>query len=92
MIHSHETIDIGPGEVIEVTLDGPANVLLLDPANYDAFGRGRSYRYHGGFAAESPVELVPPHPGRWHLVVNLGGYSGHVRAEYRVLGPAIEAA
>jgi hypothetical protein len=80
MDYLHRELDLGPGDVVQVTLDGQANVMLLDPANYEAYRNGRPYRYHGGHAETSPVTLAPPHGGKWHLVVDLGGNAGSVRA------------
>ncbi len=68
-----------------VTLEGQANVLLLDDPNYSAYRAGRSYQYYGGWATRSPVKLSPPHHGHWHVVIDLGGYTGHVRAGVRVI-------
>ena len=84
----HQEIDVGPDDVVEVTLDGQANVMLLDPENYDRYRKGESFRYHGGLAKTSPVRLVPPHRGRWYVVVDLGGFAGRVRAGVRVLQSA----
>jgi len=81
----HGDLQLAEGDVVEVTLDHPANVQLLDPANYDLYSQGKAYRYFGGHAKESPARLVAPAPGRWHLVVDLGGGTGRVRASYRVL-------
>lgn len=80
----HREFDLQPGDVVEVTLDSRANVMLLDAANFSNYEKGVPYRYHGGHAEESPVRLSPPQPGKWHLVVNLGGYAGRVRAGLRV--------
>lgn len=77
--------ELTEGDVVEVTLDHAANVQLLDTANYEQYRQGRPYRYYGGYAKESPVRLTVPSPGRWHLVVDLGGGIGTVRASYRVL-------
>jgi hypothetical protein len=85
MNHLHQEYDIGPDDVVEVTLDSQANVLLLDNNNYNLYRNGASYRYHGGLAKQSPARLVPPHQGHWHLVVDLGGYAGSVRAGVRIL-------
>jgi Domain of unknown function (DUF1883) len=85
MLHLHREVEVGPDAVIEVVLNGPANVMLMDSTNYEHYARGESYRYHGGFARDSPFRLIPPHPGRWYVVVDLGGYAGHVRAGYRIL-------
>lgn len=81
----HQEFDVGPDDLVEVTLDGQANVMLLDTPNYDRYRKGEAFRYHGGLAKTSPVRLVPPHRGRWHLVVDLGGFAGRVRAGVRVL-------
>lgn len=78
-------VDVGPDDAVEVTLDGQANVMLLDTENFDRYRRGESFCYHGGLVKTSPVRLLPPHGGHWHLVVDLGGFPGHVRAGVRVL-------
>jgi hypothetical protein len=86
--HLHWEVDTGPDDVVEVILTGPANAMLMDSTNYEHYRRGDSLRYHGGFAKDSPFPITPPHPGRWHLVVDLGGYTGHVRAGGRVVQKA----
>jgi len=78
--HLHNHFWGGPGKVVAVTLSSRANVMLLDDANYSAYRRGRSFRYVGGFATASPVRLGPPRYGHWHVVVDLGGSAGTVRA------------
>lgn len=84
-LHIHYEFDAGPGDAIEVTLEGPANVSLLDPANYRAYLEGREFHYQGGFVRTSPCYLLPPRPGRWHVAVDLGGYAGTIRAAARVV-------
>jgi hypothetical protein len=77
-------VSTGPNSVIEVTLSNAANVLVMDEANFQGFRSGRSYRYHGGHYNQSPV-IIKVSPGRWHVVVHVGG-AGHVSAAVRVLG------
>jgi hypothetical protein len=72
-IHLPPEGEAGPGDVVEVILTGPANATLLDSTNYEHYRRGESFEYHGGLAKDSPFPITPPHPGRWHLVVDLGG-------------------
>jgi hypothetical protein len=79
----HYEFDTAPDDVIEVTLDRKANVLLLDDSAFESYRSGAKYRYYGGFAQVSPVHLPPPHPGHWHVVIDLGGYPGTVRAAVR---------
>lgn len=84
MNYLHQQFDAGPDDVIEITLDHAANVQLLDEANYEAYRAGRPFRYHGGYVTHSPYQIRPPYQGRWHLVVDLGGMAGTVRASVRV--------
>ncbi len=84
----HYEFDVRPGDVIEVSLDRAANVQLLDDANYDSYRNGRPYHYHGGHAKQSPVHLTPPQQGHWHVVIDLGGGAGSVRATARLTSEA----
>lgn len=84
MNYLHSEFDLEAGDVVVVDLDSQANVLLMDRPNYDAYLDKRSYRYYGGLAEKSPVRLVTPRDGRWHLIVDLGGYAGTVKAGVHV--------
>ena len=77
--------DAGPNDIIEVTLDKQANVVLLDRANFQNFRAGRRYKYQGGLSTHSPVRLNPPHQGHWYVVVHLGGYAGKISASARLI-------
>ena len=72
--------DAGPKDVIQVKLDREANVRLLDSINFQKYSSGQKHTYLGGHAKTSPVNLRPPRYGHWYVVVDLGGYSGSVRA------------
>ncbi len=89
MNHLNTEFDATKDDIAEVTLDRAANVLLLDPANYDDYSQGRDYRYFGGYATKSPVRLAVPRTGHWHVVVDFGGGAGQVRAAVRLLGGAL---
>jgi hypothetical protein len=84
----HQEFDAGPDDVIEVMLDHAANVLLLDGSNYENYRNGRPFHYYGGYAKTSPARISPPRTGHWHLVIDLGGFAGSVRASSRVLSQA----
>ena len=84
MNYLHREFDADDDDIIEVSLDGQANVLLLDGVNFEKYRKGESYHYHGGLAKDSPFRLTPPHQGKWHLVVDLGGFSGSVKAGVRM--------
>lgn len=75
-------------DVVEVTLDTAANVRLLDSLNFNGYRAGRQYNFYGGYVTLSPYRIRVPHGGRWHVVVDLGGYAGQVRSSVRVLSGA----
>ncbi len=85
MNYLHYELDAGLDDIVEVTLDHGANVQLMDSSNFENYKNRREYRYFGGHAEESPVRLQPPRQGHWHLVIDLGGGSGTVRASVRTL-------
>jgi Domain of unknown function (DUF1883) len=88
MNHLNYEFEADPGELAEVTLDRAANVLLMDSQNYSSYLQGRAYEYDGGYATESPVQFAVPRHGHWHVVVDLGGGPGQVRASVRLLSGA----
>lgn len=81
----HSEFHIGPDDTVRVTLDKQANVRILDDYNFSKYRNGQRHTYYGGLAKRSPVLLSPPHQGHWHVVVDLGGYSGSVRASIALL-------
>jgi hypothetical protein len=80
----HSEFQLGQNDVVVVTLDKQANVRLLDDSSFSAYKAGRQHTYYGGLAKASPVRLRAPRAGRWHLVIDLGGYAGTVTASSRV--------
>jgi hypothetical protein len=81
----HQDLSLAAGDVVEVTLDHAANVQLMDTENFERYRRGEPYRYHGGYVTQSPFRIQAPSAGRWHLVIDLGGNAGQVRAWSQVL-------
>jgi hypothetical protein len=81
----YEWYDIGPDDLIEVTLDKQANVRLMDTDNFQSYHRSGQYRYFGGLQVRSPERYRPPSFGHWHLVIDLGGAAGTVNAGVRLL-------
>jgi hypothetical protein len=88
MSHLNYEFDADAGDVVDVTLDRAANVLLIESSNYGGYKQGGTYRYYGGYATKSPVRMAVPRPGHWHVVVDLGGGPGQVRASARLLSGA----
>ncbi len=79
--------DTEPNDLIQVTLNIPANVRLLDWSNFHKYETGQYHTYHGGHATISPVRLRPPHAGHWYVVIDLGGYAGRLRALVEKIDP-----
>ena len=85
MGHLHYKVELEQKDKVQVTLDRAANVLLMDPANYVQYKLGNDCEYYGGQAKQSPVVLAPPFRGEWHVVIDLDGKPGSVRANVTVL-------
>ena len=76
----------GQRDAVRVQLTGnAANVLVMDDDNFQNFKRGLPYQYHGGYYKKSPVLIDTPHPGRWNVVINLGGLAGTVNATVQLV-------
>ena len=73
------------GKIVEVQLSAAANVRLMDSTNYSNYKNGRKDRYYGGYVTRSPYRITVPSAGHWYLTIDLGGYSGTVRHNARVL-------
>ena len=88
MNYLHYEIDAGPDDVVEVSLDHAANVQLMDSPNFQNYRSGQPYHYFGGHVTSSPFRLRSPRQGHWHVVIDLGGNAGTVRAAVQVLAEA----
>ncbi len=86
MEYLHREFDLAQDDVVEILLSGnAANVLLLDGDNFENYRQGKPYKCFGGYARTTPFRIDAPHAGRWHLVVDLGGGAGQVKASSRVI-------
>lgn len=74
------------GSTVVARLSGTeANVMLLDDINFARYQQGDRHDYYGGHFRSSPATISVPTTGRWNVVVDLGGYSGHVEAAISVV-------
>ena len=83
--HLHYPFSAFRGDVLEVRLDRPANVILLDDMNYIRYRIGRGFHYLGGFVEGSPARLSIPLSGEWHLVIDQGGYPTGLQVAVRLI-------
>ena len=81
----HYEVDLRNDEAVRVTLDKRANVRLLDSHNFQKYRNGSEHTYYGGQAIRSPFLITAPRAGHWHVVIDLGGYAGSVRASVGVI-------
>jgi len=80
----HYEFQLKKGDVVEVTLDKQANVQLLDELNFSYYKKGKKYSHIGGLSKKLIVNLTSPFKGHWHLVIDLGGHAGTVKASVQV--------
>ncbi|MDE2818213.1 MAG: DUF1883 domain-containing protein [Chloroflexota bacterium] len=85
----HDLGQLSGGEIAEVSITSAANVRLLDSNNFLKYRSGQRHKYTGGHYTQSPVQFEIPRPGRWYVVVDLGGYAGEVGSSIRVLSKEI---
>lgn len=69
-----------PGDLVRVRIDRPAYVRLFDELNYAKFKRGSTHSGQGGWSDRLDVEFLLPYRGSFHVVVDLGGQAGEVKA------------
>lgn len=79
-------LKIGPDDIVEVILDKPANVRLLDDNNFYYYENELKYNSFGGWAKSFPVHISPPSDGEWHLCIDLGGEMGTVKSKVAMKG------
>lgn len=82
--------DLGPrqaGEVVEVRLTAVANVRLMDTNNFNYYKNSGKHIYTGGVVRQSPIRLVIPTMGHWHVAIDTTGLqsSGNVGAVVKVV-------
>jgi len=85
MEYLHYSLDLGSRDVVQVDLQSPAYVRLVDDENYGAYRAGNNYRYYGGLAGKSPANIKPPHRGLWHLCIDQGGKKGALSAVVHIV-------
>jgi hypothetical protein len=78
------------GDIVEISLSGSAaNVRLMDTSNFQSYRNGRSHKYIGGLAKQSPIRLQIPSSGHWYVTVDMQGLRGTVRSSIRMIPGAL---
>lgn len=76
----HYTVRSGPDTIIQVNIDHRANIRLMDELNFHKYKLKKNYSFAGGLYDPPRAELRPSRQGEWHIVVDLEGLDGDVRA------------
>ena len=80
MTFLHWKIPGSSGDVARVQTDIPANIRLLDALNFEYYKKGSKFEGEGGWSDKLIVEFVLPYKGTFHVVVDLAGQAGTVKA------------
>lgn len=81
----HYDVELNAGDIVEISLDRRANVVLLDQLNFLRYRQREHFTYHGGHASRTPFHIAAPQAGSWHVVVDLGSYARHVNAVVKIM-------
>lgn len=85
MNYLHYEVHAGPQHIIKVRIDRPANVRLLDTLHFQKYRLGKSFEGAGGETDPPGREFRVQHRDTWHIVIDLGGKKGTVKAQVDVL-------
>jgi hypothetical protein len=75
------------GTAIEITLNGVNNVRLMNAVNYQRFTERLDFKFVGGVARKSPIRLVIPENGHWHLIVDMEGHHALAESSVKMVAP-----
>ena len=78
-------------EVVVHLRGSVANVILLDPVNFDRYRYGLPFHCTGGLYTSTPVRLQIPEGGHWCLVIGCCG-AHHAEVKKIQILPAEESA
>lgn len=74
MKYLHQILKAKKGSRIKVHFSQPTKVLLLGEFHYNQYKEHRTYAYRGGELEQSPHTFEIPSDGKWHIVIEKGGY------------------
>ena len=80
MTFLHWKIPGTSGDRVLVELNTQAFVRMLDPLNFEYYKKGSKYTGLGGWSDRLDVEFTLPYKGTFHVVIDLGGKAGELRA------------
>lgn len=73
------------GKKVEVKLSNSAIIRIMDYRNYQEYKSGNDHKFLGGYVSGKTHISIIPHNEQWYVVVDLGGYSGQISSDVRIL-------
>jgi len=80
----HDIGVIDQGHILEVTLDRPAHVRIMDDTNYENFKNRQTYTSVVSKVTDSPYKVKLPRSAHWFVVIDLDGKPGAVASSVKV--------
>ena len=77
--------NLSSGKIVEVSLSNAANVRLMNHQNFQRYSNGQQHKFFGGNVKQSPFKIAIPNLDHWFVAIDLGGYTGTIRSNVRVL-------
>lgn len=74
MRYLHITFKAEKDRVVQVDINKPARVLLIDKKNFKKYRATGGFTYYGGPCEKPPRMFRVPQKGEWTIVVEKGGY------------------
>lgn len=81
----HYPVKVTPQDTVVINLSCKANVLFLDDLNYKKYMVGKKFDGRGGLAIRPTVRFTPSYKGLWHVVVDMKGLEGTVKATVDIM-------
>jgi hypothetical protein len=85
MQYIHYKIKADKDQVVQITTDHEASIKLMDTFNYAKFQKGKTCDFFGGAYPASTVEFRVHKLDEWHVVIDLEGRAGFVKASVNLI-------
>lgn len=79
MRYLRSTFSAYKGQAVKINFSKPAKVMLMSDSSFEKYrSNSGTITYWGGIkeAGESPVHLEIPNNGKWHVIIELGKFTG----------------
>ena len=59
------------GSLVEIKINMPANIHLIDKVNLDYMKHHREYKDYGGLAMSTPFRVTIPEDRHWYILIDM---------------------